>query len=125
MGSSGSGSFSDYSGSPSNSNGSGGGSGGSSGTDQCAMAFSTGLEEVGQCDYFTNTGTVPPPGTELSIAIAQRIVALDTNGIVVGALPTRFNYLAACLNEGFNYVGVVQSSSLSPNPQATVDFAVA
>lgn len=124
MGSSGSGSFSDYSGSPSNSNSSGA-SGGGSGTDQCAMAFSTALEEVGQCDYFTSTGSVPPPGTELTIAIAQRIVALDTNDVVVGALPTRFNYLAACLNEGFQYVGVVRSSSASPNPQATVDFAVA
>lgn len=123
MGSSGSGRFSDYSGSPSSSNGSGG-SGGSSGTDQCAMAFSTELEEVGQCDYFTNTGTVPPPGTELTITVAQRIVALDTSGVVVGALPTRFNYLAACLNEGFNYVGIVQSSSTFPNPQTTVDFTI-
>lgn len=123
MGSSGSGNLSDYSKSPNVKTGGGGSSGGSGGVDKCGQAFSVGLEDVGTYPYHSSTGSVPPAGTVLTIAIRARVVALDPAGTAVGALPTRYNYLAACLQAGFNYSGVVTASSTGPNPQVQVDFA--
>lgn len=119
MGSSGSGSFSDYSGAPAT-NGIGGG--GMSGVDKCQQAFSALLEEVAQCDYFMETGAVPANGRPLTIVFDKRIFAVDERGIKVGALPTSFNYLAACLRSGVTYTGVVKSSALAPVPTVEADF---
>jgi hypothetical protein len=123
MGSSGSGNLSDYSRKPNVKTGGGGSSGGSSGGDKCGEAFSVGLEDVGGYPYHANTGSVPPIGTILTIALQVRMVALDSRGTAVGALPTRYNYLAKCLEAGFNYSGVVTASAGGQNPQAQVDFA--
>ncbi|MDH1232401.1 hypothetical protein N5C18_12415 [Stenotrophomonas sp. GD03930] len=126
MGSSGSGRFSDYPGTPAAQvpAGSGGGiSGGGSGIDRCAQAFSVVLDDVGNCDYFSNFKAVPPVGTTLTITIgAARLFAKDSNGVNVGAIPTRLNYLAACLDDGFSYEGVVTASSTSPFPLVAADF---
>lgn len=122
MGSSGSGRFSDYSGTTSSSGG-GAGSGGSSGTDQCRQAISVEFEEVAQCDFFASSGNVPPTGTELTLRHDSRIVAVDGSGLRVGVLPTRYNYLAGCLRDGINYSGIVVSSSLVPVPRISADFA--
>jgi len=123
MGSSGSGNLTDYSKSPSVKTGGGGSSGGASGGDRCGEAFSVGLEDVGIYEYHTNSGSVPPVGTVLTIALQARIVALDATGASVGALPTAYNYLARCLGADFSYSGVVTGSSNGPNPQVQVDFA--
>lgn len=122
MGSSGSGSFSDYSGQPKKTGDGGGSSGGGSGNDLCLQAFSVGLEDVGDYDLFKITGTVPAVGSALSLAHKGRIVALDTNGVTVGALPTKFNYLAACLKDGITYTGIVTHSTSSPVPRVNADF---
>lgn len=124
MGSSGSGSFSDYTNRPRSSSG-GGDSGGASGTDKCGLAFSAGLEDVASYQYHTASGSVPPPGTELTIELRGRIVGVAPNGLTVGALPTRYNYLAGCLTSGFRYTGIVNSSSLGVNPQVQADFVAA
>lgn len=128
MGSSGSGRFSDYPGTPPAPvpAGSGGGiSGGASGIDRCAQAFNVILEDVGNCDYFSNFGTVPSVGTVLVVAVGgARLFAQDPNGLNVGAIPTRFNYLAACLQSGYSYQGVVIASSTSPFPLVSADFVV-
>jgi len=123
MGSSGSGSFSDYSGKTKQTGDGGGSSGGGSGNDLCRQAFSVGLEDVGDHELFTTTGAVPPVGSPLSLAHQGRIVALDANGVIVGALPTRFNYLAACLRDGIGYTGVVTLSATAPAPRVNADFA--
>lgn len=123
MGSTGSGSFSDYSGAKNTSStGQGGGSGGASGVDRCQQAFSCVLQEVAQCDYYARAGTVPAPGTVLSISLSGRLFAVDSSGVKVGALPTSFNYLAACLAGGVSYVGVVKSSTSTPVPTVEADF---
>ena len=122
MGSTGSGSFSDYTNEQKNKTPEVGESGGSSGEDQCAKGFSTGLEDVETFDFFLNNNTVPPVGTVLSIELRGRILAVDSNGISVGALPTKFNYLAACLKSGFTYQGAVRISSMSPIPRGEADF---
>jgi len=123
MGSTGSGRFTDYSGAKTTATTSGsGGGGGSSGSDRCQQAFSCTLEEVAQCDYFVQTGSVPPVGSPLTLALQRRLFAKAADGHNVGALPTSFNYLAACIESGVNYAGVVRVSSNAPVPSVTVDF---
>lgn len=123
MGSTGSGSFSDYSGLKNSTNtGQGGGSGGTSGVDKCQQAFTCVLQEVAQCDFYAHAKSVPAPGSVLSISVSGRVFAVDSTGLKVGALPTSFNYLAACLADGISYVGVVKSSAASPVPTVAVDF---
>lgn len=124
MGSTGSGHFSDYSGTKgTDASGKGAGSGGgTSGVDKCQQAFSCILEEVAQCDYYASSNTTPVAGSQLQVVLKGRIFAIDSNGTMVGALPTSFNYLAACLVSGVKYVGVVKSSAASPVPSVEADF---
>jgi hypothetical protein len=123
MGSSGSGNFSDYSGKPNQPTGGGGSSGGSSGSDLCRQAVSAGLEDIAEYDFFTTTGGVPPVGTQLTLAHRGRVVAVSANDSIVGALPTRYNYLASCLKDGIRYTGVVTASASGPVPRVNADFA--
>jgi hypothetical protein len=120
MGSSGSGSFSDYSGRPRTGSGNGS-SGGDSGLDKCRAAFSASLEDVASHDFYLNHGSVPVVGTQLSVVIRSRVIAV-AGTVSVGSLPTRLNYLAGCLNDGFTYTGIVTASSNGSNPQVQVDF---
>lgn len=93
--------------------------------DKCEKAFATHLEDVDLCDYFKAHKSVPPVGTVLEVALKKRVVAQTQSGEVVGNLPTRFNYLAGCLRQGFSYTGQVRDSNSSP-PVAAVraDFGV-
>lgn len=144
MGSSGSGSFSDYpgssrggSGGSSTGGGSGGGDsggggsggggsggGGNGGGDPCDRAFNTELEDVQQSDYWNTNGGVPPIGTEVEIVRRKRLVAQDAAGLSIGNLPTALNSLAACLEKGWTYVGTVQAASSGPpEPSIVIDVA--
>ncbi len=118
MGSTGTGHFTDY---PS-SRGSKGDTGGMSGEDRCDRAFTCVLEEVEQCDYFKANQDVPPSNTALTLELRGRLMAINPNGLSVGALPTSLNYLADCLNAGFAYSGSVVASTLGPVASVNVDF---
>lgn len=119
MGSKGSGRFSDYSGAQKDASG----AGGASGTDRCQQAFTCTLEDVAQCDYYTQNDGVPPVGTVVNVVHDGRIFVVDAaSGLKVGALPTAFNYLAACIRSGVNYTGVVSYSANTSVPTVTVDF---
>ena len=97
--------------------------GGASGVDKCKQAFTTLLEDVSQCDFYSHLKKVPAVGAELGIVFdKKRIFAIDVNGMKIGALPTAFNYLAACLASGITYVGVVKSSAKTPLPTIAADF---
>ena len=123
MGSTGSSRFTDYSGAKTTGTTTGtGGGGGASGNDKCQQAFSCTLEEVAQCDYLAQTGVVPQPGSTVTLVLQKRLFAQASNGYNVGALPTSFNYLAACMQSGVSYAGVVRASSSAPVPSVTVDF---
>lgn len=122
MGSSGSGNFSDYSGKPKTTSG-GGSSGGSSGSDKCGEAFTANLEDVASHDFYVNHGSAPAVGTQLTIEVRGRVIAI-VGGESVGSLPTRLNYLARCLQDGFTYTGIVTVSSNGSNPQVQADFVV-
>ena len=121
MGSTGSGSFSDYPGSRPMDGGNGS-SGGASGDDRCREALACALEEIEHCDYFKANGDVPPVDTPLSIEKRGRLVAVDASGQSIGALPTRFNYLADCIGAGFSYAGRVTSSAAAPVASVSADF---
>lgn len=121
MGSTGSDSLSDYRSHSSNGNSK---QGGSSGEDKCGKAFSTILEEVPNCTYYLNNSTVPIIGTAVNVVFSNpRFEIRDVNGIAIGFLPTKYNYLRACMLEGRNYEGLVSNSGLHPLPNVTVDIS--
>lgn len=125
MGSSGSGRFTDYPGTkPKEIVGEGSGvTGGTSGVDKCSQAFHALLEDVGSSQFYAQTRTVPSAGSQLAIIFdGRRVFAVDINGVKVGALPTAFNYLVACMEDGVNYVGVVSYSATAPVPTVEADF---
>jgi hypothetical protein len=121
MGSSGSGSFSDY---PGSGKAKGGGDGGPGGLpeDRCGKAFSAQLEDLEHHAYFTKHGAPPPVGTELEVVHFKRLVAV-TDGDIVGNLPTKLNYLAACIKDGYSYVGKVTVSKPGSSVVVSADFA--
>ena len=121
MGSSGSGRFSDYYKRPTV-NTENGQSGGSSGEDRCERAFTVELEDVAQHQFYNTNNIVPAKGTEVVIQLNKRLVAAIPNSLTIGSIPTSHNYIAACLKEGFQYKGVVLTSSNTPTPRIVVDF---
>lgn len=123
MGSSGTGSFSDYS--EHTPKATGGKTGGGSGEDQCGRAFSTNLEDVSRCDYFLKHASVPPINTPVEIYFNKRLIAKTNKGEEIGYLPTRYNYIKLCLEDGYNYYGIVSASSSSPLTTVTIDIAPA
>jgi hypothetical protein len=76
------------------------------------------LEDVERCAYFTRTRDVPPAGTDVTVLsqlVGGRIaVAAAADGEVIGLVPTRFNNLLGCLRSGFTYPGEVSASSATP-----------
>ena len=119
LGSNGSGRISDYPGS-SSSSGIGSGTGGDGGAiDRCSRAFNTRLEDVELSPYYQAHGVLPPIGTKVRVVQGKRMQVQTLDGEVIGNLPTSLNYLAACLKDGWTYVGTVQKL-LSQQPVLTV-----
>ncbi|TDP32137.1 hypothetical protein DEU29_11177 [Idiomarina aquatica] len=121
MGSTGSGSFTDYSGTPPSESGNGM-AGGASGTDRCLQAFTVGLEEVAQSEYYDKLRRLPNKGETLKILLDGRLFAVNEQGMKVGALPTSHNYLAGCLKDGFTYSGIITMATEQPVPRVSADF---
>jgi hypothetical protein len=119
MGSSGTGNFSDYSGSAPSSKDEK--TGGSSGDDKCLLAFSTILEDVGRCQFYITYQNVPAEGENIQVIFNSRIVAVSKNGEEIGYLPTKYNYLKVCMDAGNRYSGRVTFSSVDPFPSVRID----
>lgn len=117
MGSTGSGSLSDY---PGYEKARRGIVGDSDIIDQCERAVSTYLEDVAISSYFKQNGNVPSINTVVFIKHDFRIVAVDENGVIIGNLPTKYNYLLGCLNDGFIYEGQVIISHDVPLPYVEI-----
>lgn len=131
MGSRGTGNFTDYPGSSGEKGKSStkkdgaskpSGTGGSSGTDICDKSFSTNLEEVGRCAYYLKNNNVPPPKTPILVQFNSRPCIETINGELIGYLPTKFNYLVKCMQDGRSYEGFVKTSSTKPLPKVFVDI---
>lgn len=120
MGSNGSGRFTDYtksSSTPTNPK-----SGGTSGENKCDKAISANLEDIERCSYYTTHQDVPEVGTAVQLSFNQRLIVV-TGGLTLGNLPTKFNYLMACLEDGYTYAGAVSSSSNNGIARIVVDLA--
>jgi hypothetical protein len=82
--------------------------------DHCSEEFETLIEEVERCDFFKEHGQPPSIGTPVSVSSGKRITVSTNLGEAIGYLPTRFNFLAACIESGFSYTGQVTLSVAQP-----------
>jgi hypothetical protein len=120
MGSSGTGHLSDYSGRKK----SGDGGGGASGEDLCDKAISATLEDVERSPYYKKQNAPPVKGTSVEVVFDRRPGVATTDGVLIGHLPTRYNYLKGCLDDGRTYRGtVVAVDKSAPVLVVTVDVA--
>lgn len=119
MGSSGPGNFSDYSNYPRAIKGV---TGAVDSEDKCALAFSTLIEDVDTCEYYSKKGVLPAVGTEVYVDFKVRLVVKSNDGLIIGYLPTKYNYLRNCIVKGFTYTGVVSVASSKPINTVVVDI---
>lgn len=92
----------------------------------CEKAVTTSLEDVEINDYYTSMGSVPPAGTKVILSFnGKRIVAMVNSGKTIGNLPTSYNYLLGCIEEGYSYEGEVVGSSVKPLPSVAIAVAPA
>ncbi len=131
MGSAGTGRFSDYPGTPRGSakNGGGGGGGGkgSAEVDQCERILANvTLEDVGRSDYFSQNQVMPLVGMPVAVKptlVGGRLgVEAEEDRLLVGLLPTEYNYLLQCMKQGYTYAGMVKSVRAQPVPVVRVDL---
>lgn len=87
---------------------------------KCDRAVATALEDVETCDYYKKYGKVPAKGTYVRIDKKMRLVAVDENSDVIGHLPTEYNYLLECINDGYQYEGEVSGSFDTPVPSVYI-----
>lgn len=119
MGSSGTDNFSDYSNYPRAIKGV---TGAVDSEDKCALAFSTLIEDVDTCEYYSKKGVLPGVGTEVYVDFKVRLVVKSNDGLIIGYLPTKYNYLRYCIVKGFTYTGVVSNVSSMPINTVVVDI---
>lgn len=119
MGSSGTDNFSDYSNYPRAIKGV---TGAVDSEDKCALAFSTLIEDVDTCEYYSKKGVLPAVGTEVYVDFKVRLVVESNDGLIIGYLPTKYNYLRNCIVKDFTYTGVVSVASSTPINTVVVDI---
>lgn len=125
MESSSSGHFEDYSTSPQRNSGTATGNGGASEDNRCALKLETvRLEEIEKADYFKRHNGVPKNGiaVKLRTELTEGRLTVETTKEEesVGFLPTQFNYLLACLRDGWSYSGQITASTAQPVPKILV-----
>ncbi|KKQ32117.1 MAG: hypothetical protein A2266_09110 [Bacteroidetes bacterium RIFOXYA12_FULL_40_10] len=109
MGSTGSGNFTDYQGFSGNNPK----QGGESNENKCEKAFRTELEDVDTSEYYNSIGHIPDVNAEVIIEFNGHRIVATINGIEIGNLPTKYNYLRKCMNE-YTYSGIVSNTSSIP-----------
>jgi hypothetical protein len=137
MGSTGTGSFTDYPGSQGGrpgKNGGGGGAGGSGGSgggkmpnDRCSIDLNgVSLQEVAICAYYKEHESPPPKKSRVRVRkklLGGRIaVELHSTSEAVGLLPTKYNYIVACMKQGWEYTGNVVESTAAKLPKVIVNL---
>ena len=119
MGSRGTGRLTDYSGHGKGSQG----EGGSSGSNRCDEHIKAELEDVERCPFFKNAGAPPKRGTAVKLIFRKRPAVCCDDNLLIGYLPTRFNYLKGCLETGYQYAGQVTSTRRHPVVTVSVELA--
>jgi len=131
MGSTGRNRFTDYPGTPKGdgrASPKGGGAGGSpEAPNPCeAPVTNVPLDEVARCEYHTIHQDVPDAGTAVQVRrnLVKGRVAVETQerNELIGFLPTQFNHLRRCMEQGYVYSGMVVSSRLKPIPVVRVSL---
>lgn len=88
------------------------------------------LDEVERCQYYAAHQDVPSVGSDVvlleQLEGGRLAVALGGTGEVLGYLPTRFNYLRACIENDWSYGGEVVAAlrELTPLIRVTLGPAV-
>lgn len=84
------------------------------------------LEEIAHFDFYKSLKNLPTIGTEVSLKkeITNGRLIIEVNGTSIGCLPTKYNYLRACMEIGFQYSGIVTNSSNSPVPKVVIDLGL-
>ena len=77
---------------------------------------------VDTCEYYSKKGTLPAVGTEVCIDFKVRLVVKSNDGLIIGYLPTKYNYLRYCIVKDFKYTGVVSNVSSTPINTVIVDI---
>ena len=123
MGSRGTNRFSDYPGSSDFSQK----TGGHEEQNQCDRAIGKiELEDVALCDYFQKYKDVPPVNYNIklrNVLTSGRLIIENEVGESIGLVPTRYNYLLQCIEQGYHYAGHVQASRNLPLTFVVIDLA--
>lgn len=132
MGSSGTGNFTDYPGTGGGrpgggGGGAGGGGGGEKSDERCGNALEgVSLQEVATCGYFKAHGTLPAKRSRVHIRkklLSGRVVVdLSATDEAIGLLPTKYNYVVACMKNGWEYTGNVVDNTSGKIPKVIVDL---
>jgi hypothetical protein len=135
LGSTGTGSFTDYPGSAGGrpgggkkgTGGGGGGGGGKQPDDRCGEALEgISLQDVATCTYYREHETPPPKKSRVRIRkklLGGRIaVELHGTNEAIGLLPTKFNYVVPCIKAGWEYTGNVVDSTKAKIPKVIVNL---
>ena len=90
----------------------------------CEKAFETSVEDIEVNDYYISMGSVPPTGSRVVLSFnGKRIVVVGDSGKTIGNMPTAYNYLLDCLEEGYEYVGEIVASVEKPLPSVYIAVA--
>ncbi|HEY8899234.1 MAG TPA: hypothetical protein VIM61_02315 [Chthoniobacterales bacterium] len=106
----------------------GGGGDGEEAIDQCLLVNENiTLEEFERCPFWKKSKIVPPKGSTIHVnptVINGRLgVIEDGGGELLGYLPTRFNFLRLCIEQGGSYAGEVSGSTTTPVPSVRVSLS--
>jgi hypothetical protein len=92
--------------------------------DQCDNTIEADLEEVALAAYMTKHGKVPTVGTNVTLNATQHkgryVVETSKTHESIGNLPTEFNYVILCLNQGYRYSGEVIAAHSGKAPAIEV-----
>jgi hypothetical protein len=131
MGSSGTGKFTDYPGTPRGSakarSAQGGAEKAEDQIDECERVLQNiTLEEVARCAYFKTHNALPAVLSAVRVrsSLVGGRIAVETlsPAEVVGLLPTEYNYLLQCMEQNYKYSGQVKSTRNRPVPVIRVDL---
>ena len=84
------------------------------------------LEDIQTSQYYLERQELPQVGDEVYLSNELhngRLVVVHTDSnLIIGNLPTSYNYMVKCLNH--NYTGSVVSTGMQPIPFVVVDLHV-
>ncbi len=87
------------------------------------------LEEVSTIEYYVRNQSIAPMDTDIQLReklYNGRIAVEETiSNLVIGVMPTKYNYLLLCMKSGKQYVGKITVSTNSPFPLIEVDLDAA